>query len=361
MKKLIFILSFILTYSLAFAQLTPEQIKDALGNYPEANSLEQKKDVDELFHYQQNRTNEECKAAALEESANFESLFGVKTGLLNQAEFHAAYSRINQIHVNLSSSILAAKSLYKRQRPYQYISGLIPCINKVPGYAYPSGHATMGYVYAHVLSIMYPERAELFLKRADEIGLHRVLGGVHHPSDIVAGKKLAKAFIDSQLSTRMPEITYCTSLYDDMAQRSTIAETVGIVTAVGSMGTVSIALAVSATPVILPAVGLMVVGSAVAMTSDAIQDGKIFKSIKLIKSAYWPDHRFYRSVARINDKLSELGAPEASSEKIAHLMKTKNENGHFCPIKRQRKNGKFIFVTYSVKEIEALLVKELSL
>jgi hypothetical protein len=31
------------------------------------------------------------------------------------------------------------------------------------------------------------------MKRGDEISMHRVLGGVHHPSDIVAGKKLGDA------------------------------------------------------------------------------------------------------------------------------------------------------------------------
>jgi acid phosphatase (class A) len=44
-----------------------------------------------------------------------------------------------------------------------------------------------------VLSKLDPSRKELFMKRADQIAADRVLAGVHHPSDIEAGKKLGDA------------------------------------------------------------------------------------------------------------------------------------------------------------------------
>lgn len=196
MKKLTLILSLLFTYSLAFAQLSPDEIKQTLGNYPAANSLEEKKDIEELFYFQQNRTAEECTVAAQEESASFTSFFGTQTGLLNETEFNSAQSKMRQIYIKLGSVIMTAKSIYKRPRPYEYIDGLVPCLNKAPGDAYPSGHAASARVYALLLSKTYPERKELFLKRADEIARHRVLGGVHHPSDIEAGKKLAQAFVE---------------------------------------------------------------------------------------------------------------------------------------------------------------------
>jgi len=44
---------------------------------------------------------------------------------------------------------------------------------------------------AYALAIKFPKRAKLFFKRANAIAKNRMLGGVHYPSDIRAGKKLA--------------------------------------------------------------------------------------------------------------------------------------------------------------------------
>ena len=91
-------------------------------------------------------------------------------------------------------ALLTAKNYYKRPRPFDYADETVdPCIEKATGYAYPSGHATSARLYARLLGKMYPERAEAFLKRGDEAALFRVLGGVHHPTDIEAGKKLGDA------------------------------------------------------------------------------------------------------------------------------------------------------------------------
>ena len=35
------------------------------------------------------------------------------------------------------------------------------------------------------------------MERADEIAQNRIIGGVHHPSDIVAGKKLADKVVEN--------------------------------------------------------------------------------------------------------------------------------------------------------------------
>ena len=42
------------------------------------------------------------------------------------------------------------------------------------------------------------KKRKSFLKRAEEVGLDRVIGGVHHPSDVEAGKKLGK-FLGQQM------------------------------------------------------------------------------------------------------------------------------------------------------------------
>jgi hypothetical protein len=48
-------------------------------------------------------------------------------------------------------------------------------------------------MFARLLSRIYPERAKAFMERGDEIANNRILGGVHHPTDIISGKKLGDA------------------------------------------------------------------------------------------------------------------------------------------------------------------------
>jgi hypothetical protein len=46
---------------------------------------------------------------------------------------------------------------------------------------------------------MYPARAEALLKRSEEIGLGRVRGGVHYPSDLKAGMEVGEIVFRSLL------------------------------------------------------------------------------------------------------------------------------------------------------------------
>jgi acid phosphatase (class A) len=57
--------------------------------------------------------------------------------------------------------------------------------------SFPSGHAANGMMYALVLSDIVPEYRDKFLARGMEFGDHRVLLGVHFPSDVAAGRLIA--------------------------------------------------------------------------------------------------------------------------------------------------------------------------
>ena len=60
-------------------------------------------------------------------------------------------------------------------------------------YSYPSGHSTRGTLYALVLAELFPGKREALLAKGRETGWLRVLGGVHYPTDIYAGRVLGQA------------------------------------------------------------------------------------------------------------------------------------------------------------------------
>lgn len=85
------------------------------------------------------------------------------------------------------------KERWARMRPPASIPDLKPVGKFENEGSYPSGHATFGWLAGIVLADMLPEKREAIMNRAREYGLNRVIGGVHFPSDIEAGRILAVA------------------------------------------------------------------------------------------------------------------------------------------------------------------------
>jgi acid phosphatase (class A) len=91
--------------------------------------------------------------------------------------------------------LMHLKGHFDRARPYQ----LGPLLGKkiqmfvsdprTP--AYPSGHAFEAYLFALVLGDEHPRYAPEFLALADTVGATRIVGGVHYPTDITAGRNAA--------------------------------------------------------------------------------------------------------------------------------------------------------------------------
>lgn len=86
---------------------------------------------------------------------------------------------------------------YLRARPSQLAPDLSLVIENPPHAAYPSGHASQGYIIALVLSHLDPSRADEYLNLARDIARRREIAGVHYPSDSSAGIALAQQVFDN--------------------------------------------------------------------------------------------------------------------------------------------------------------------
>lgn len=186
----------------SFSVFGPKTIKKMLGAYPENGSVEESDDFEELLRLQETRTEEECAQAALERKMSVKDFFASNNGPLTAREARRFSPKIIKAYLEVGVNILIAKRAFKRPRPFVSNPLIKPCIPLEKSYAYPSGHTTLARALAHVLAHKYPERAEQFIQRADQVAFHRVLGGVHHPSDIVAGKKLGDALARKLLKSR---------------------------------------------------------------------------------------------------------------------------------------------------------------
>lgn len=93
--------------------------------------------------------------------------------------------------------LLQLKRLYNRPRPYQLATYMEPGFHAMTSTsahtpAYPSGHSAQTILAALLLSDMHPAHRDAFMALAQEVGVHRMVGGFHFPSDVVYGEEVGR-------------------------------------------------------------------------------------------------------------------------------------------------------------------------
>lgn len=94
-----------------------------------------------------------------------------------------------------------AKEVFVRQRPFmidrgavcQPVSELMDKQHNRMSYDYPSGHTTLGWTWALVLTAVAPDRAQMILQRGRAYGDSRFICGAHNESAVEAGMQSASA------------------------------------------------------------------------------------------------------------------------------------------------------------------------
>lgn len=159
---------------------------------PAAGSPESDKDYAELLKLQASRTPDECALAAAQAIPEFQPLFG-DSGILTKAETDAVSPFIGAAAKIASAISGHFKKQFTRPRPYDADPRVKPCIPKPGGTtSYPSYHATAGAFEACLLGRLFPKRADILAVHGRRVGDLRVLGGVHHPTDVAAGRLLGE-------------------------------------------------------------------------------------------------------------------------------------------------------------------------
>lgn len=120
----------------------------------------------------------------------------------NNANIPINIDKLSVIYNYISPIVNNLKSRYNLVRP-RYLAQqldlkLNPYLRKHGSSAFPSGTSTFIYTIAYYLSEINPEGTEDYLNKAQEISYCRVLSGVHYPSDIDYGKKLAKKITEKK-------------------------------------------------------------------------------------------------------------------------------------------------------------------
>ncbi len=179
-----------------------ETMKTLLPPPPERGSPQDRRDYAEVLGWQRLRTPTECRAAQAEVEVSLSTFFGTEGGPLSPAEVEKLAPFFWRLAGETNYVVQNTKKAWGRLRPYQADSRVVPCVEREVSRAYPSGHAAIGRVYELALLRLYPSRAEAISRRARELSLHRVMVGMHHPTDIAAGELLGSRIYERISSSK---------------------------------------------------------------------------------------------------------------------------------------------------------------
>jgi len=190
---------------------------------PAADSVVQKRDLEEVLAVQKSRTPALIKRAQTDRDFfGYATVLGPKFTLENIPN---AAAFIRKVTGETGAMVDRVKDCWQRPRPFIASRDVLPADNAgqnmmtkpgadvsnsaphdagspckaperpVASYSYPSGAANAGMTAALLLADMVPEKRAAIFARAAEYGENRVILGVHFPSDIEAGRMNATAMI----------------------------------------------------------------------------------------------------------------------------------------------------------------------
>ena len=163
---------------------------------PAPGSLAAKADLAAVLQVQAWRTPDQVAWAQLVDKFDVFAIFGADNllGPDFSRETHPLLAALfKDLTEDLSELAYSAKRQFDRPRPFVVDSRIKPCVPPPKNSSYPSGHSYGIYLAAGVLAEVFPDKREAITERAARAAWGRVLAGVHFPTDVEGGRRLAEA------------------------------------------------------------------------------------------------------------------------------------------------------------------------
>lgn len=157
---------------------------------PANDSLTTAADLATVLEVQKRRTPAEAAIAAYFVKDSVFQYAAVIGPWFTAANLPFAAEFFDQVYADRFAISSKGKQAWQRPRPPLLDVRIHPCIDLPASGAYPSGHATMAFVWADLLAEIFPDKRAALRERAELVAWSRVIGGVHYTSDIAAGRML---------------------------------------------------------------------------------------------------------------------------------------------------------------------------
>jgi hypothetical protein len=160
---------------------------------PAADSGEARAERDLMVALQERRTEGEVARCRSEVIVTLNAFTRVMCPWFTEENLPRLAKLLDHAEKDTKTFSNAAKYHFQRKRPAGADPRIKPAVENENTPSYPSGHATRGIVFATVIAQLAPDQKAALFDRGREIGWDRVIAGMHHPSDIIAGRVLGQA------------------------------------------------------------------------------------------------------------------------------------------------------------------------
>ena len=185
------------TVQISDAVAKPEQVYLSPAHFdstrflaPPPDAQATQREIEEMLFLQQNRTPQQVMQTIADIRQSVLMFDDVMGPQFTSANLPATIKLFDKLYHTQSAINKQAKEKWKRVRPPLADKRLTPS-TFYKSYSYPSGHATYAYLAGIVLADLMPQMRKQIYDRAYAFGENRVIGGVHYPSDVEAGRRLA--------------------------------------------------------------------------------------------------------------------------------------------------------------------------
>jgi acid phosphatase (class A) len=179
-----------------FADPAKLDLRLFLAPPPAADSAQTKMELAEIHAIEKTRTPEREKIAQDDQT---ETVFAVVRGDLGpdftEAKVPVAAAFFKKLLADEGLIVDPAKDSWGRPRPAVADPTIKVCVKPSTSGSYPSGHSTVAYMTALVLSDMLPEQRAAIFDDAARFAESRVICGVHYRSDTAASRTAAAVIV----------------------------------------------------------------------------------------------------------------------------------------------------------------------
>lgn len=158
---------------------------------PAEGSAAWKREIKGIIALQKLATKEELRKAEAEIHMSPEMVAEALSPAVSRAEYPRLFALLDRAGEDSRAVNHAVKNYWNTRRPYLASGEVRALIRAHANPAYPSGHTMGARVWAELLAQFFPERQAALRARAAEIARHRVIVGMHYPSDVEGGRMLA--------------------------------------------------------------------------------------------------------------------------------------------------------------------------
>ncbi|WP_295950756.1 phosphatase PAP2 family protein [Rhodoferax sp.] len=130
--------------------------------------------------------------------AMFSSVLPASFQPANLPLFTAMFERMGETE---DAVVDPVKAYFGRTRPFLNNPEIKPLVKPSKSGSYPSGHTSRSTMMAIVLSSMLPEKRAALFERANAYAESRVVGGMHYPNDLDAGRRAGSAMAATLLAS----------------------------------------------------------------------------------------------------------------------------------------------------------------